>query len=76
VSVGGDDSTAGGDTGSGDTGSGDTASGDDTAGDTPVVPPERLRRIEAEPLDTRAAAYSRINDELQAALEGGDTPRS
>lgn len=66
MSVGGDDTTAG----------GDTANGDTTAGDTPVVPPERLRRIEAEPLDTRAAAYSRINDELQAALEGGDTARS
>jgi hypothetical protein len=36
---------------------------------------ERLRLIEDQPLDTRAASYSQINDSLQATLEGGDTPR-
>ena len=34
---------------------------------------ERLRLIEDQPLDTRAAAYSQINDSLQATLEGGDS---
>jgi hypothetical protein len=36
----------------------------------------RLRVIEDQPLDTRAAAYSQVHDELQARLEGGDTPAS
>jgi hypothetical protein len=36
---------------------------------------EDLRRIEELPLDQRAAAYARINEQLQSALEGGDTPR-
>jgi len=35
----------------------------------------RLRLIEDQPLDTRAAAYSQINDALQATLEGGDAQR-
>jgi hypothetical protein len=33
---------------------------------------ERLRAIEEQPLDERAAAYARINEELQSTLEGGD----
>ena len=37
--------------------------------------PERLREIEDQPLELRAASYSQINDSLQATLEGGDTPR-
>lgn len=35
----------------------------------------RLRLIEDQPLDTRAAAYTQINDALQATLEGGDSHR-
>lgn len=35
----------------------------------------RLRLIEDQPLDSRAAAYAQINDALQATLEGGDTQR-
>jgi hypothetical protein len=31
--------------------------------------------IEDQPLESRAAAFAQINDELQARLEIGDTPR-
>jgi hypothetical protein len=34
----------------------------------------RLRLIEDQPLDQRAAAFAQIHDELQSALEGGDSP--
>ena len=34
----------------------------------------RLRLIEDQPLDQRATAFAQIHDELQAGLEGGDTP--
>lgn len=34
----------------------------------------RLRVIEDQPLDQRAAAFAQVHDELQAALEGGNTP--
>ncbi len=34
----------------------------------------RLRLIEDQPLDTRAVAFSQVYEELQARLEGGDTP--
>jgi hypothetical protein len=36
----------------------------------------RLRTIEDLPLEERAAAFAKIHDELQAALEGADAPRS
>jgi hypothetical protein len=36
----------------------------------------RLRVIEDQPLESRAAAFAQINDELQARLEGGDSTRS
>jgi hypothetical protein len=36
----------------------------------------RLRLIEDQPLESRAAAFAQINDELQARLEGGDVTRS
>ena len=36
----------------------------------------RLRVIEDQPLEARAAAFAQINDELQARLEGGDSARS
>lgn len=36
----------------------------------------RLRLIEDQPLDSRAAAFAQIHDELRAALEGGDSPGS
>jgi hypothetical protein len=34
----------------------------------------RLRLIEDQPLEGRAAAFAQINDELQARLESGDSP--
>lgn len=34
----------------------------------------RLRLIEDQPLEGRAAAFAQINDELQARLENGDSP--
>jgi len=34
----------------------------------------RLRLIEDQPLDTRAAAFTQVHDRLQARLEGSDTP--
>lgn len=34
----------------------------------------RLHLIEEQPLDSRAASFTRIHDELQATLEGGDAP--
>lgn len=36
----------------------------------------RLRLIEDQPLETRAAAFAQLHDELQARLEGGDAPTS
>jgi hypothetical protein len=36
----------------------------------------RLHLIEDQPLESRAAAFAQINDELQARLEGGDATRS
>ncbi len=36
----------------------------------------RLRVIEDQPLEDRAAAFAQVHDELQARLEGGDaSPR-
>ena len=34
----------------------------------------RLRVIEDQPLDQRAAAFAQLHDELQAALEDGSAP--
>jgi hypothetical protein len=34
----------------------------------------RLRLIEDQPLDARAAAFTQVHDELRSALEGGDSP--
>jgi len=34
----------------------------------------RLRLIEDQPLEARAAAFTQVHDELRAALEGGDSP--
>lgn len=37
----------------------------------------RLRLIEDQPLESRAAAFAQVHDELQAALEGSDAaPRN
>ena len=33
----------------------------------------RLRVIEDQPLETRAAAFTQLHDELQSRLEGGDS---
>jgi hypothetical protein len=33
----------------------------------------RLRLIEDQPLDSRAAAFAQLHDELQRRLEGGDS---
>jgi hypothetical protein len=35
----------------------------------------RLRLIEDQPLDSRAAAFTQVHDELRARLEGGDANR-
>jgi hypothetical protein len=35
----------------------------------------RLRVIEDQPLETRAAAFAQIHEELQSALENADSPR-
>jgi hypothetical protein len=35
----------------------------------------RLNLIDAQPLDARAAAFTQLHDELQAALEGSDAGR-
>lgn len=34
----------------------------------------RLLVIEDQPLESRAAAFTQLHDELQARLEGGDSP--
>ena len=36
----------------------------------------RLRLIEDQPLESRAAAFAQLPDELLARLEGGDAPPS
>jgi hypothetical protein len=60
----------------------DTASPDDSTmddgGDTEETDAllSRLHVIEDQPLESRAAAFAQINDELQARLEGGDSARS
>jgi exo-beta-1,3-glucanase (GH17 family) len=36
----------------------------------------RLRLIEQQPLEQRAEAFSRVHEELHAALEGADAPRN
>lgn len=33
----------------------------------------RLRLIEDQPLESRAAAFAQLHDELQSRLEGGDS---
>ena len=35
----------------------------------------RLRLIEDQPLDQRAAAFAQVHDQLQATLEGGNPTR-
>jgi hypothetical protein len=45
----------------------------DRDGDTDALL-SRLRLIEDQPLDARAAAFTQVHDELRAALEGGDSP--
>ncbi|MCU1440249.1 MAG: hypothetical protein JWP85_1246 [Rhodoglobus sp.] len=34
----------------------------------------RLRVIEDQPLESRAAAFTQLHEQLQARLEGGDSP--
>lgn len=36
----------------------------------------RLTVIEDQPLESRAAAYAQLHDQLRERLEGGDQPRS
>jgi hypothetical protein len=47
---------------------------DDSMSETDALV-SRLRVIEDQPLDTRAAAYLHVHDELQSTLEGGDAVR-
>ena len=44
---------------------------DDEDGDTSALL-SRLRLIEDQPLESRAAAFAQVYDELQARLESGD----
>lgn len=37
---------------------------------------DRLRLIEDQPLESRAAAFAQVHDQLQAALERGDAHSS
>ena len=46
-------------------------SADDGASETDALL-SRLRVIEDQPLDQRAAAFAQVYDELQVALEGGN----
>jgi hypothetical protein len=48
------------------------AARDESAPDTDALL-SRLRVIEDQPLDQRAAAFAQVHDELQATLEGRDT---
>ena len=57
-----------------DDGSGDNGSGEKVTGEANALL-SRLHLIEDQPLETRAAAFAQVNDELQARLEGGDIPR-
>lgn len=53
--------------------------GTETAADTGTPDDglvSRLAVIEDQPLESRAAAYSQLLDQLQGRLEGGDVPRS
>jgi hypothetical protein len=52
----------------------DTGSDEGATGETNALL-SRLRLIEDQPLEIRAAAFAQVNDELQARLEGGDIPR-
>ncbi|MFC6355974.1 hypothetical protein [Luethyella okanaganae] len=52
----------------------DEVAPDEVALDDALLP--RLRVIEEQPLDQRAAAYAHLHDELRDRLEGGDSPRS
>ena len=36
----------------------------------------RLRVIEDQPLESRAAAFAQVHEELQAELENADSPRA
>ena len=58
----------------------DTADNDETAaepraGETDALL-SRLRVIEDQPLESRAAAYTQLHERLQHRLEGGDSPAS
>lgn len=44
----------------------------DASGETDALL-SRVRVIEDQPLETRAAAFGQVHDALQSRLEGGDT---
>ncbi|CAN5222139.1 hypothetical protein BH11ACT2_BH11ACT2_17490 [soil metagenome] len=52
----------------------DESRGDDFQNDSDALV-TRLRVIEDQPLESRAAAFGQLHDELQATLEGGDSHR-
>jgi hypothetical protein len=56
----------------------DSAADDATEGDAATDVGEallsRLRLIEDQPIEGRAAAYVQVHDELRRALEGADAP--
>ena len=53
-----------------------TPGSESTAGEETNALVSRLRLIEDQPLDTRAAAFTQVHDQLQSQLEGGDSPRT
>lgn len=64
-------------TGSGNSGadnSGADKRGADNSDDSRALV-SRLRVIEDQPLESRAAAFAQVHDELQSVLEGGDSHR-
>jgi len=48
---------------------------DDGSGTDSSALLSRLRLIEDQPLESRAAAFAQVHDELQSVLEGGDAHR-
>jgi hypothetical protein len=58
----------------GSVGSVNTENADESGLDDALV--SRLTLIEDQPLESRAAAYAQLHDQLRDRLEGGDQPRS
>jgi hypothetical protein len=53
-----------------------TSTASEPADGEPSALVSRLRVIEDQPLEDRAAALAQVHDELRARLESGDAPRA